>query len=206
MLKSATMQRASSYKPLNCVHVVSLLDYVFRNPNSDNRKRCPVSINTSGVLFKPYIYGFLFLSKTESLHSFHRLSRKSSRSIQVMSTTPPHLISYQSTSSDASEPVELAYTPTWSAHLPDSANNTMAQPEPNVYLQLAQVLEWEIWTHSQTRAKLLSECMRSTELVAQVNRLSNELQVLRKLCQTPQPEKKGSSVILYSNPKQERKV
>lgn len=82
----------------------------------------------------------------------------------------------------------------------------MVQPEPNVYLQLAQVLEWEIWTHSQTRAKLTSECMRSAELVAEVNRLSNELELLRKLCQTWQPENKGSPVTPYSNPKQERKV
>ena len=35
------------------------------------------------------------------------------------------LTSYQSTSGDTSEPVELAYTPTWSAHLSFSANNTM---------------------------------------------------------------------------------
>ena len=82
----------------------------------------------------------------------------------------------------------------------------MGQPEPNVYLQLSQVLEWEIWTHSQTRAKLISECMRSAELAAQVNRLSNELELLRKLCQMPQPGKKGSPVTIYGNPKQERKV
>ena len=82
----------------------------------------------------------------------------------------------------------------------------MGQPEPNVYLQLSQVLEWEIWTHSQTRAKLVSECMRSAELAAQVNRLSNELELLRKLYQTPQPEKEESPVTIYGNPKQERKV
>ena len=119
---------------------------------------------------------------------------------QAMSTTPPHLLSCQSASSDASEPAELAYSPTW------SDKNFMSQPEPNIYLQLSQVLEWEIWTHSQTRAKLTSECIRSAELAAQVNRLSYELALLKESCQTPQHGNKRSSAALYGNPKQERKV
>jgi hypothetical protein len=123
-----------------------------------------------------------------------------------MSTTPPYLSSYQSIGSNASEPVELAYTPTWPEYLQDSANNFMVQPEPTIHLQLSQVLEWEIWTHNQTRAKLVSECMRSAELAIQVTRLSYELALLRKSCQTSQHESKGSLATLSSNFKQERKV
>lgn len=119
-----------------------------------------------------------------------------------MSTTPP-LLPCQSTSSDASEPVELAYTPTWPTQSQSPVNHLAGQwPQPNIYLHLSQVLEWEIWTHSQTRAKLASECMRSAELAEQVNRLSGELMQLQK----SQYTEKGSLVTSESVVKQERKV
>lgn len=69
------------------------------------------------------------------------------------------------------------------------------RPQPDTYLHLSQVLEWEIWTHSQTRARLTSECMRSAELAAQVNRLSSELAQLREATQISQREGDRSSTI-----------
>lgn len=124
-----------------------------------------------------------------------------------MSATPP-LSSCQSVNSDASEPVEFAYTPTWPTNLQNCVNHVTDQqlPQPDIYLHLSQVLEWEIWTHSQTHAKLVSECMRSAELADQVSRLSSELVHLRKSREIPQHKDKGSSLALQSCLEQERKV
>lgn len=123
-----------------------------------------------------------------------------------MPPTPPLLRSYAA-SSDASEPVELAYTPTWPTKLQSSVSYIKDQsPQPDLYLHLSQVLEWEIWTHSQTRAKLSSECMRSAELAGQVNRLSSELLQLQKSCQSLQQGEKESSFVPQCRLKQERKV
>lgn len=88
-----------------------------------------------------------------------------------------------SASSNASEPVELAHTPTWPAHLSLQAKAFPGQPQPNLYLQLSQILEWEIWTHNQTRGQLASEKDRCAELEARICQVSNELSHWQKTCQ-----------------------
>ncbi|KAF1353044.1 hypothetical protein EJ07DRAFT_158861 [Lizonia empirigonia] len=118
-----------------------------------------------------------------------------------MSTTAP-LLTRQSTSSDSSEPVELAYSPTFPTQPEPPFNCIGQQSQPDIYFHLSQVLEWEIWTHSQTRAKLASECMRSAELAEQVNRLSSELVQLRK----SQYSDAGASASSSRSFKQQRKT
>lgn len=71
--------------------------------------------------------------------------------------------------------VEQPSNPTWPAPLQPPSNQATPQPQPNLYLQLSQILEWEIWNHNQTRSGLCSELARRTELEAQVWRLNNEL-------------------------------
>ncbi len=87
------------------------------------------------------------------------------------------------TSNDATEPVELAHTPTWPAHLPPPVNAISGYPQPNLYLQLSQILEWEIWTHNQTRVELASEKGRYAELEARMYKISDELAHWQKTCQ-----------------------
>jgi hypothetical protein len=86
-----------------------------------------------------------------------------------------------SSSSNTTEPVELAHTPTWPANLPLQAGT--GQPQPNLYLQLSQILEWEIWTHNQTRGQLASEKGRCAALEARICEISNELTHWQKTCQ-----------------------
>lgn len=88
-----------------------------------------------------------------------------------------------SVNSNDSEPVELAHTPTWPAHLPLQAKAFPGQPQPNLYLQLAQILEWEIWTHNQTRGQLTNEKDRCAELEARICQISDELSHWQKTCQ-----------------------
>jgi hypothetical protein len=54
-------------------------------------------------------------------------------------------------------------------------NHASPQLQPDLYLQLSQILEWEIWNHNQTRGGLCLELARRTELEAQVCRLNQEL-------------------------------
>jgi hypothetical protein len=88
-----------------------------------------------------------------------------------------------SSSSNTTEPVELAHTPTWPAHLPLQTGTNAGQPQPNLYLQLSQILEWEIWTHNQTRGQLASEKGRCAVLEARMCEISNELTHWQKTCQ-----------------------
>ena len=125
---------------------------------------------------------------------------------RTMSTTPS-LVSSPSLGSQASEPVELAYTPTWPLLLPPPNYQVTHLPtHPNVYLHLLQILKWEIWTHSQTRAKLQSECMRSAELADQVNRLSSKLSQLQELYRSDQNRDQDPLSTPRCHSKLERKV
>jgi hypothetical protein len=77
---------------------------------------------------------------------------------------------------------ERPRTPTWPASLPTPSNHASPQPQPNLYLQLSQILEWEIWNHNQTRGGLCSELTRRTELEAQVWKLNHELAQWHESC------------------------
>jgi hypothetical protein len=65
--------------------------------------------------------------------------------------------------------------PTWPSPLQTPENHASPQLQPDLYLQLSQILEWEIWNHNQTRGGLCLELARRTELEAQVCRLNQEL-------------------------------
>jgi hypothetical protein len=68
------------------------------------------------------------------------------------------------------------------AFLLSSAWPLTPQPQPNLYLQLSQILEWEIWNHSQTRSGLCSELTRRMELETQVWKLNQNLAQWQESC------------------------
>ncbi|KAF2844488.1 hypothetical protein T440DRAFT_523467 [Plenodomus tracheiphilus IPT5] len=70
---------------------------------------------------------------------------------------------------------EQGHTPTWPAYLEPPYSNTDAHPQPNTFLQLTQVLEWEIWNHDQTRARLSAEQHRSEQLDGHVLKLEQDI-------------------------------
>jgi hypothetical protein len=90
----------------------------------------------------------------------------------------------ESVGNGTTEPVELALTPTWPMHLPESTIPVTGQQTTTSYLELSQMLQWEMWAHNQTRIKLSSELGQSAWLCAQVHKLSNELAYWRNAGQT----------------------
>jgi hypothetical protein len=82
------------------------------------------------------------------------------------------------------EAIELSRTPTWPANLPGPESSIGNQPQPDLYLQLSQILEWEIWKHNHTRCDLSNERGRCRELEARVHQISTELVHWQKACQT----------------------
>jgi hypothetical protein len=54
---------------------------------------------------------------------------------------------------------------------------------PNLYFQLSQILEWEIWNHSQTRDELCAEQQRRNLLEGQMWHLASELAQWQAACQ-----------------------
>ena len=86
---------------------------------------------------------------------------------------------------NASDPVELARSPTWPARLPSPRNiPSIACNQPNLYLQLSQILEWEIWHHNQTRSQMYLEQTRCKETEAEVWRLSQIISQWEDTCRT----------------------
>ena len=79
---------------------------------------------------------------------------------------------------------EQAHTPTWPAYLQPPNSNTSARPQPNLCLQLAQVLEWEIWNHDQTRAGMRAEQNRCEELEGHVWKLEQDIAQWQQACNT----------------------
>lgn len=76
-------------------------------------------------------------------------------------------------SNSAENTVELARSPTWPAMLPSPrVVSPVAYPQPNLYLQLSQILEWEIWNHNQTRAQVYAAQTRCSDMEAEMWRLS----------------------------------
>lgn len=57
-------------------------------------------------------------------------------------------------------------------------------PQPDLYLQLAQILEWEIWNHNKTRSELQAQIARYNELESQVWKQSQDMTQLQNACQT----------------------
>jgi len=74
-----------------------------------------------------------------------------------------------------------ARTPTWPAQLePPHSNSTDLQP--NTFLQLTQVLEWEVWNHDQTRAVLRAEQNRSGDLEGHIWKLEQDIAQWQQAC------------------------
>lgn len=90
--------------------------------------------------------------------------------------TWPSMVAAQRRQNDAANQLTPEpRTPTWPASLPKPSHSAPSQPQPNLYLQLSQILEWEIWNHNQTRAGLHAERVRRTELEAEVWKLSQAI-------------------------------
>ncbi|KAF2633013.1 hypothetical protein BU25DRAFT_406285 [Macroventuria anomochaeta] len=85
----------------------------------------------------------------------------------------------------AVDSVELARSPTWPAMLPSpNSVSHVTCSQPNLYLQLSQILEWEIWNHNQTRTQVFSEQTRCGELEAEIWRLSQIIVQWQETCKT----------------------
>jgi hypothetical protein len=79
---------------------------------------------------------------------------------------------------------QQAHIPTWPAQLQRPSDATEASPQPNLLLQLTQILEWEIWNHNQTRTELSVEKQRCSNLESKVCKLSRHLSASQESCQT----------------------
>lgn len=91
----------------------------------------------------------------------------------------------ESNSHHATDSVELARSPTWPAILPSPNNAPQATySQPNLYLQVSQILEWEIWNHNQTRAQMHTDQTRCGELEAEIWRLTQIIGQWRDTCMT----------------------
>ncbi|KAF2278973.1 uncharacterized protein EI97DRAFT_431195 [Westerdykella ornata] len=55
--------------------------------------------------------------------------------------------------------------------------------QPDLYLQLCQILETEIWTHNQTRTELFQETARKNALESQVWKLTEAIAQWQDACQ-----------------------
>jgi hypothetical protein len=80
------------------------------------------------------------------------------------------------------EPVpaqQVLHSPTWPTQLPQ-----VMQTQPNLFLQLTQILEWEIWNHNQTRTILAAEKHCVSELNVKLWKLLRERDNWEETCQT----------------------
>lgn len=74
---------------------------------------------------------------------------------------------------------------TWPAPLqPPNDTVAAAHPQPNLYLQLTQILEWEIWNHNQTRAALHSQTALCEDLETHVQHLTRKIAQWEESCNT----------------------
>lgn len=98
-------------------------------------------------------------------------------------TTWPTLHPLRHQQNDATNrPAGNPRTPALPALLQAPVDHAPPQLQPNLYLQLSQILEWEIWNHNQTRGGLCSELTHRMQLEAQVLSLNNELAQWKEGC------------------------
>ncbi|EMD95304.1 hypothetical protein COCC4DRAFT_65401 [Bipolaris maydis ATCC 48331] len=71
----------------------------------------------------------------------------------------------------------------WTMPTASPIRNCGTSMQPDLYLQLSHILEWEIWNHNQTRGYLATERDKVSELNAQVWRLSRDIEQWRNTCQ-----------------------
>lgn len=109
-------------------------------------------------------------------HTVHEHYTTSKRNMTAPDATLPSLLwrrRRNESSNSAENTVELARSPTWPAMLPSpQIIPPVACPQPNLYLQLTQILEWEIWNHNQTRAQFCAAQNRCSDMEAEMWRLS----------------------------------
>jgi hypothetical protein len=74
---------------------------------------------------------------------------------------------------------QVLHSPTWPTQLPQAM-----QTQPNLFLQLTQILEWEIWNHNQTLTILVAEKHRVSELNVKLWKLLRERDNWEETCQT----------------------
>ncbi|KAF1363097.1 hypothetical protein EJ07DRAFT_152614 [Lizonia empirigonia] len=88
-------------------------------------------------------------------------------------------------SSNTKNSMELARSPTWPAVLPSPRSvHPAACTQPNLYLQLSQILEWEIWNHNQTRAQAYTAQTQRNDMEAEIWRLSQVVSQWEETCRT----------------------
>jgi hypothetical protein len=77
-----------------------------------------------------------------------------------------------------------AQPPTWPAHFEPPHSESLGQPQPNLLLQLTQILEWETWNHDQTRSSLSTEKARCGMLEGTVWKLEYDVAHWQQSCNT----------------------
>ncbi|EOA84431.1 hypothetical protein ACJQWK_06618 [Exserohilum turcicum] len=95
---------------------------------------------------------------------------------------PTLLWRQQGEAQDASN-IDHNRNPAWTMPTASPIRNCGTSMQPDLYLQLSHILEWEIWNHNQTRGYLTTERDKVSELNAQVWRLSRDIEQWRDACQ-----------------------
>jgi hypothetical protein len=97
----------------------------------------------------------------------------------------PSLTSAHPTAEDYNEQAdnEIGQPLTWPAELERPAIAGAGYPHPNLFLQLSQILEWEIWGHSLTRNELWTVQNERIDLETHINRLTQDLAQWQAACQ-----------------------
>jgi hypothetical protein len=126
----------------------------------------------------------VFFSRLQYTIIIASISTTLSRTMADAATTflPSLRVNYQPEGS-ANQSCEPPHTPTWPAYL-ESPYVTGGQPQPNLCLQVTQVLEWEMWTHDQTRGRLRTEQARCEQLYKRNQRLEQDVGQWRQSCDT----------------------
>lgn len=95
---------------------------------------------------------------------------------------PTLLWRQQGEAQDASN-IDHNRNPAWTMPTASPIRSCGTSMQPDLYLQLSHILEWEIWNHNQTRGYLTTERDKVSELNAQVWRLSRDIEQWRDACQ-----------------------
>ncbi|EUC27543.1 hypothetical protein COCCADRAFT_9883 [Bipolaris zeicola 26-R-13] len=95
----------------------------------------------------------------------------------------PTLLRRQQGEAQGASNIEHPRNSSWPISSASPIRNCGTGTQPDLYLQLSHILEWEIWNHNQTRDHLATERDKVSELNSLVWRLSQDIDQWRSACQ-----------------------
>ena len=95
----------------------------------------------------------------------------------------PTLLRRQQGEVQGASNIEHSRNSSWPISSASPIRNCGTGTQPDLYLQLSHILEWEIWNHNQTRDHLATERDKVSELNSLVWRLSQDIDQWRSACQ-----------------------